>query len=286
MGGTGANLTSLSSNSLIKKGSTNAFEDSGVSITGGQLHHHSSTAGHGGLSLSNDSTPLTGHSILDFIREKSQSVDEIIGEINFKIGSTPQIHSKITGEVSSDEPGSEQGRLKLSVNNSTTSIQGIMIYPAGETSSTVELSTTGGFTWCHGSLEVGNVSNPGNDGDIVCAGDVTSFDNSSDIRLKTNIEVIEDPLIMIKKLRGVRFNWNENVKEINKYVNLEKKEVGVIAQEVEKVLPEIIKKDTSGKYKAVNYEKLTPLLIECIKSQQSQIDDLHDRLSKIEKKIN
>ncbi|MBU95121.1 MAG: hypothetical protein CL669_06025 [Balneola sp.] len=108
-------------------------------------------------------------------------------------------------------------------------------------------------------------------GDILATGDITAFYNSSDKNLKTNIETIENPIEILKNIRGVRFNWNEDAKAINENVDLEKKELGVIAQEVEEEIPEIMKEGLSG-YKAVRYEKLTPLLIEGMKKQQEQID--------------
>ena len=71
----------------------------------------------------------------------------------------------------------------------------------------------------------------------------------------------------------VRFNWNDEAKEINEFVDLDKREIGVLAQEVEKELPEVIKEGFSG-YKAVRYEKIIPVLIEGMKEQQSKINTL------------
>jgi len=99
------------------------------------------------------------------------------------------------------------------------------------------------------------------------SGDITAFYTSSDKRLKTNIKTIENPLQIIKNIRGVRFNWNEKAMEINNSIDLDKIEMGVIAQEIEEYIPEIIKKGLSD-YMAVRYEKIAPLLIEGIKAQQ------------------
>jgi hypothetical protein len=89
----------------------------------------------------------------------------------------------------------------------------------------------------------------------------TDFNSTSDINLKENIKIIEDPLDKITKLNGVTFNWKEN----------QKPSIGVIAQELEKVLPELV---TQGDIKSVNYNGLIGLLIEAIKEQQKQIDEL------------
>jgi hypothetical protein len=70
-------------------------------------------------------------------------------------------------------------------------------------------------------------------------------------------------------LTGYTFNWNDQAQD----KDTEKAEVGVIAQDVEAVLPEIVVDRDDG-YKAVRYEQLIPLLIEAIKEQQKQIDEL------------
>jgi len=123
-------------------------------------------------------------------------------------------------------------------------------------------------------LEVGGSAN--------LTGDVVA--NSSDIRLKTNIRKIDSPLERIEKINGVFFNWNEfAVKEVNKKAEIE--EVGLIAQEVQEVLPQIVKKapfDTnedgdskSGEnYLTIQYEKIVPLLLEGIKELKKEIEEL------------
>jgi hypothetical protein len=117
-------------------------------------------------------------------------------------------------------------------------------------------------------------------GDVVVTQDITAFYSSSDMRLKTNIEQIEDPINIVEQLNGVSFYWNETAKKINGKLDLNKKEIGLIAQEVEKVVPEVVKPGLEN-YMAINYDKLTPLLIEAIKSQQKQIDELNLKIDKI-----
>ena len=117
------------------------------------------------------------------------------------------------------------------------------------------------------------------DGAVNVTGDITAFYTSSDKRLKTNIKTIENPLQIIKNIRGVRFNWNEKAMEINNSIDLDKIEMGVIAQEIEEYIPEIIKKGLSD-YMAVRYEKIAPLLIEGIKAQQTQIDIMKTQIEK------
>ncbi len=112
-------------------------------------------------------------------------------------------------------------------------------------------------------------------GNINAFGDITAY-SSSDSRLKDNITIIESPLEKLSKINGVSFNWNDkqSVYEVGA------KDYGVIAQEVEEVLPELVTTRDNG-YKAVRYEKIVSLLIEAIKEQQTQINNLTDKLNKL-----
>lgn len=105
-------------------------------------------------------------------------------------------------------------------------------------------------------------------GTLEVTGDVSAY-SSSDQRLKNNIVKIENALTKVTSLDGVSFNWNELA--VDK--NLEQRDVGVLAQQVETVLPEIVTTREDG-FKAVRYEKLVPLLIEAIKELKAEIDQL------------
>ena len=94
---------------------------------------------------------------------------------------------------------------------------------------------------------------------------------SSDERLKENIETIRNALEKVVSLRGVTYNANQ-VAETFGYTD-KQKQVGVLAADVQKVLPEAVTTRDNG-YKAVKYEKLVALLIEGIKEQQTQIHSL------------
>mgnify|MGYP003115245927 CR=1 FL=1 len=126
---------------------------------------------------------------------------------------------------------------------------------------------TGDIVVTAGALGVGT-STLGTAGLIRATNDVVAF-YSSDKRLKDNVIKIGNPLDKLSQLNGYEFDWIVN-QEIHPN---EGHDVGVIAQEVEKVIPEIVETRESG-YKAVKYEKMVPLLIEAIKEQQTQIDEL------------
>jgi hypothetical protein len=120
-----------------------------------------------------------------------------------------------------------------------------------------------------GTATTGVVIRP--DGTLNVSGIATAqdFNSASDENLKTNIRTIEDPLAKVVQIRGVNFDWKET----------QRPSLGVIAQEVEKVLPELV---TDNGTKTVNYNGLIGLLIETVKEQQKQIDTLSERLSKLE----
>jgi hypothetical protein len=127
------------------------------------------------------------------------------------------------------------------------------------------------------SLGVGTAAS-GTTGEIRATNDITAF-YSSDKRLKTNIQPIQDPLTKLQKIGGYTFDWIPK-EGIHSHTG---NDIGVIAQEIEEVLPEITTTRDNG-YKAVRYEKLTAYLIECVKEQQTHIQQLEDRLVNLEKK--
>jgi hypothetical protein len=100
-------------------------------------------------------------------------------------------------------------------------------------------------------------------------GDIVASE-TSDKRLKDNIKPIENALGKIDKIGGYEFDWND------KQELYEGHDVGVIAQEIEAVLPEVVETREDG-YKAVDYKKIVPLLIQAIKEQQKQIDELKNK---------
>jgi hypothetical protein len=93
----------------------------------------------------------------------------------------------------------------------------------------------------------------------------TDFNSASDLSLKTNIQSISNPIDKILQINGVTFNWRES----------NKPSVGIIAQEIEKVFPELVNGENP---KTVNYNGLIGLLIEAIKEQQTEINNLKDKL--------
>jgi len=169
-------------------------------------------------------------------------------------------------EVSEDTTPQLGGNLSLNSND---------IDGTGNIDITGNITTSGSGR--ADSLGVGTAAS-GTTGEIRATNDVTAF-YSSDVALKENIVNIPNPLEAIKKLNGVLFDWKKS------YIDqrggedgyfVRKKDVGVIAQEVEKVLPEAVAQRADG-IKAVKYDRLTCLLIEAVKV-------LSDKIQKFEEK--
>ena len=113
-------------------------------------------------------------------------------------------------------------------------------------------------------------------GRIDASGDVVAF-STSDKNFKENITPIENPIEKIRMISGNTYDWKADMKEFHGF---EGNDVGVIAQEIEAVLPQLVTTRETG-YKAVKYDKLVALLIEGIKVQQNQIDNLTIEIEKL-----
>ena len=107
----------------------------------------------------------------------------------------------------------------------------------------------------------------GNTGDCTAAGEVTA---NSDIRLKTNIKTIENGLDKVLQLRGVEYDR----------IDIERHQIGVIAQEVEKVLPDVVHTGEDG-IKSVAYGNIVAVLIESIKELKGEVSELRAELNEL-----
>ena len=123
-----------------------------------------------------------------------------------------------------------------------------------------------------------------NGGNIVAEGNITAYGSVSDERLKENIEVIDNAVDKVKQLKGITFNYKKDGKE----------GTGLIAQDLEKVLPEAVytaktlgdhlKDEKEEEHLAINYGNTVGLLVEAIKEQQEQIETLTAKVKELEVK--
>ena len=200
------------------------------------------------------------------------TVGNSIGTIPGEISINPAFTSNEGGQIN----------IRKSLNGSTADW---IIDQYGTTSSDARLrifnsiAETNGITIMeNGNIGMGSLTPSVR---LQVAGDIiaNSIAGSSDARFKTNITPIENPLQKVLQLRGVNFDWKTTEFPTRSFS--ENRSVGFIAQEVEKVLPEVVQteKNTEG-YKSVQYDKVVALLVEAIKEQQKQIDSLKAELKK------
>ena len=146
--------------------------------------------------------------------------------------------------------------------------------------------TLGSTTGDNCSISIGQAVGTGNsptfagltiNGSITATGDITAY-YSSDKRFKNNIQLIPDALDKVRKLNGVTWDWNENVDDVMKQAP----STGLIAQEVQEVLPQVVKEREDG-HLGLDYAKMMGLLVEAIKEQQLQIENLKIELTECKK---
>jgi len=104
----------------------------------------------------------------------------------------------------------------------------------------------------------------------------------SDKRLKKNIEPILEALSKVLKLNGVQFEW-----KVDEYKDKDLssgRQIGLVAQDVEKTIPEVVSEDTEG-FKAIDYGRLVPLLIEAVKELKNENEALKQRIDMLEKRL-
>jgi hypothetical protein len=100
---------------------------------------------------------------------------------------------------------------------------------------------------------------------------------TSDARLKTNIHPLQYGLKEVLQMRPVSYNWKNDA-------SLAGPKIGLLAQEVKKLVPEVVVGDEEKENLGMNYSELVPVLINAVKEQQSQIDDIKSRINTLRSK--
>jgi len=125
----------------------------------------------------------------------------------------------------------------------------------------------------------------GSDGLVIVNGSGTysgTWTQGSDLRFKNNIQEINGALNDVTRLNGKTFNWRKGDFPERNFE--EGEQFGFIAQEVEKIMPEIVRTDGDG-YKSIDYAKISVVLVEALKEQQNQIENLSQKIETLEKEI-
>jgi hypothetical protein len=112
---------------------------------------------------------------------------------------------------------------------------------------------------------------------VAATGDIVAY-STSDKRHKNNIQLIPNALEKVSKLNGVTWEWNEDVEDVTK----SSPKTGLIAQEVQAVLPEVVTERENG-FLGLDYSKMVGLLVEAIKEQQTQIHSLTLEIENLKK---
>jgi hypothetical protein len=120
--------------------------------------------------------------------------------------------------------------------------------------------------------------------DVAGATHATSFPTSSDARLKTNIAPLTNVLEKLQQIHGLSFDWNEVYQSLGRSSG--RREIGVIAQEVEAVFPELVSTWGEQGYRAVDYGRLTAVLIEAVKELKAENEELKRRIEALERSQN
>ncbi|MBP6235976.1 MAG: tail fiber domain-containing protein [Saprospiraceae bacterium] len=146
------------------------------------------------------------------------------------------------------------------------------------TNSTERLTiSTDGIVDIIGRLRVGSIPFTSSPADIRADNNGNILRSTSDLRLKKNIRNIESALEKVKKIRPVLFDWKDNPTAINQF--------GFIAQEINKVLPEVVNHDKVSDYFSVDYTEIIPVLTKAIQEQQTMIDDQNKKIEALIKRI-
>jgi hypothetical protein len=130
----------------------------------------------------------------------------------------------------------------------------------------------------HYSFSVGNTAASGLLGEIRATNNITAY-YSSDARLKENVVNIPDALTKLQQINGVSYDWSDSYIQAHGGEDgffVRKHDVGLIAQEVESILPEIVATTADG-YKAIKYERVVALLVEAVKELREEVNNLKNR---------
>ena len=239
----------ISGSLLVTGSSALAIRVSGSTALTGSLLHSGSIVSSGSL-LQSGSTQITGSTLLSGSLTITGS-----SAIGLRMSGSTALTGSIFQTGSFNVTGSSMLSGSVSITGSTNII------------GAVSSSDDGRFK----SLGI-NVAPSGVAGAILATNDVVAF-ASSDERLKENLEPIGSAVEKVEQITGYTYNWIP-MEDIHVYGDM--KDIGVIAQEVEKVLPEIVSDRENG-YKAIKYDKLTAVLIQAVKELSDRVKTLENK---------
>ena len=246
-----------------------------------------------GITL-NDSIADTDYNFISSLTDRNLYINRPTGsEIRFRSNNTDQMILDSNGDLGI---GTITASYRLHVQGSALATGGLygdsLNLPHGTTfAGSGDIASSGGGDSIFGiynssnsgTINISCKDSGGNDVSIISVtsstatingalnvtGDITAF-YTSDQRLKDNITLIENPLAKVLSISGNTFDWNEKSNKTGH-------DVGVIAQEIQAILPEAVTERDNG-YLAVDYQKLVPLLIESIKELTAKVEKLEQKV--------
>jgi len=211
---------------------------------------------------------FSGNIILGTTSKSSDTFVRVLSGDNNKAGFEAYGNTQGTGYLYVGEDANDGGGIFYNGN-------GLPAFATGETADTI--------AFYRKSAGTNNVvfSYPSNSNNVSFEGDISAvnvnvsgdINSTSDERLKHDIKKVENAADILSQIDGVKFKWNSNNKE----------SLGVIAQQVENILPELVSSNQPDyEYKKVNYNGLIAVLVEAVKQQQIQINKLEEKIKLLE----
>jgi len=259
--------TYLTSNRIPKAVDNHHLNDSNISDSGTLITLNSNSQVNGNLVVTGTVSAtnlISGSSQVSYPALSNIPAGIVSGSSQVNADSITNFDTNVKDKLNADAVVSGSTQITKTLQDVTT---------AGNTTSTSISITnsTASTSKTTGALVV--TGGIGTSGDVFAGGDVVAY-ASSDRRLKNNLELISNPLQKINQIGGYSFVWNEEKQDIYKGIDY-----GVIAQEIEEILPELVDTRENG-YKAVKYDKLVSLLIEGIKDLSKQVDELKEKINR------
>jgi len=174
--------------------------------------------------------------------------------------------------------GSVTGSNYMQFVNSAGTSQGYFGYGGASNILYIVQQVVGDIAFYTGGAVRGSINTGGT---LTMGGDVIAYGSPSDKRLKENIKPIESALDKVIKLQGVTFDWKDKKEEIDQFgkaykLQEWKNDIGFIAQDVQKVIPELVRENSDGML-SMRHQGIAPILLEAIKELKAEIEELKNK---------
>ena len=195
--------------------------------------------------------------------------------ISFGCGDLEKLRISPSAQSLRVQGGSTTGSNYMQFVNSAGTSQGYFGYGGASNILYIVQQVAGDIAFYTNSAVRGSISQGGT---LTMGGDVVAYGSPSDKRLKENIKPIESALDKVSKLQGVTFDWKDKEKEYDQFgkphkLQEWKNDIGFIAQDVQKVIPELVRENEDGML-SMRHQGIAPILLEAIKELKAEIEEL------------